>query len=73
MAPANNFSASSTIDWDKVRIFYVAADAGSFTHAGDVLQISQSAVSRQVSALERDLGVPPVSYTHLTLPTILLV
>ena len=58
MAPANNFSASSTIDWDKVRIFYVAADAGSFTHAGDVLQISQSAVSRQVSALERDLGVP---------------
>ncbi len=58
MPTTTNFAASSTIDWDKVRIFYVAADAGSFTHAGDTLQISQSAVSRQVSALERDLGVP---------------
>jgi DNA-binding transcriptional LysR family regulator len=58
MAPSPSFAPSSDIDWDKVRIFYVAADAGSFTHAGDALSISQSAVSRQVSALERDLGVP---------------
>lgn len=48
----------STLDWDKVRIFYTAAEAGSFTHAGDALGLSQSAVSRQVGALERDLGVP---------------
>ena len=34
------------------------AHAGSFTHAGDTLNMSQSAVSRQVSALEQDLGVP---------------
>lgn len=47
-----------TVDWDKVRIFYMAAEAGSFTHAGDSLGLSQSAVSRQVGALERDLGVP---------------
>ncbi|MEM8811755.1 MAG: LysR family transcriptional regulator [Pseudomonadota bacterium] len=46
------------MDWDKLRIFHAAADAGSFTHAGDRLQMSQSAVSRQVSALEHDLGVP---------------
>lgn len=46
------------MDWDKLRIFQAAADAGSFTHAGDRLQMSQSAVSRQVSALEQDLGVP---------------
>ncbi|MFM1817107.1 MAG: hypothetical protein RLZ98_3802 [Pseudomonadota bacterium] len=45
------------MDWDKLRIFHAAADAGSFTHAGDTLGMSQSAVSRQVSALEKDLGV----------------
>jgi len=46
------------LDWDKLRIFHAAAEAGSFTHAGEVLEMSQSAVSRQVSALESDLGVP---------------
>ncbi|WP_075215500.1 LysR family transcriptional regulator [Mongoliimonas terrestris] len=46
------------MDWDKLRIFHAAARAGSFTHAGDALAMSQSAVSRQVSALEQDLGVP---------------
>jgi DNA-binding transcriptional LysR family regulator len=46
------------MDWDKLRIFHAAAQAGSFTHAGDALNMSQSAVSRQVSALEHDLGVP---------------
>lgn len=46
------------MDWDKLRIFHAAAQAGSFTHAGDSLHMSQSAVSRQVSSLEQDLGVP---------------
>src|SRR6185503_10423488 len=46
------------MDWDKLRIFHAAAQAGSFTHAGEVLHMSQSAVSRQVAALESDLGVP---------------
>lgn len=46
------------LDWDKLRIFHAAAQAGSFTHAGDMLNMSQSAVSRQVSALEHDLKVP---------------
>ena len=45
------------MDWDKLRIFHAAAEAGSFTHAGENLNMSQSAVSRQVSALEQDLGV----------------
>ncbi|MEQ1647194.1 MAG: LysR family transcriptional regulator [Hyphomicrobiaceae bacterium] len=45
------------MDWDKLRIFHAAAEAGSFTHAGDSLRMSQSAVSRQVSALEKDLGI----------------
>ncbi len=46
------------MDWDKLRIFHAAAEAGSFTHAGEALGLSQSAVSRQVSALEHDLEVP---------------
>ncbi len=45
------------MDWDKLRIFHAAAEAGSFTHAGEILRMSQSAVSRQVSALERELNV----------------
>ncbi|MGL5114291.1 MAG: LysR family transcriptional regulator [Beijerinckiaceae bacterium] len=46
------------MDWDKVRIFYAAAEAGSFTHAGTTLHLSQSAVSRQVGALEAELKIP---------------
>ena len=46
------------MDWDKLRIFHAVAEAGSFTHAGDVLSLSQSAVSRQISALEEALQVP---------------
>ncbi len=45
------------MDWDKLRIFHAVAEAGSFTHAGDVLNLSQSAVSRQISTLEDSLGV----------------
>ncbi|KZL22509.1 LysR family transcriptional regulator [Pseudovibrio sp. WM33] len=47
-----------SLDWDKLRIFHAAAQVGSFTHAGEALNMSQSAVSRQVSALEAELGVP---------------
>ena len=46
------------MDWDKIRIFYTVAEAGSFTRAGDDLGLSQSAVSRQISALERELKAP---------------
>lgn len=45
------------LDWDKLRIFHAAAEAGSFTHAAEVLRLSQSAISRQVSALEQEIGV----------------
>ncbi|MFO6463546.1 LysR family transcriptional regulator [Jannaschia sp. KMU-145] len=44
------------MDWDKLRIFHAVADAGSLTHAGDVLHLSQSAVSRQIRALEDSLA-----------------
>ena len=45
------------MDWDKLRIFHSVAEAGSFTHAGEALNLSQSAVSRQISALEESLNV----------------
>ncbi len=44
------------MDWDKLRIFHAVADAGSFTHAGETLHLSQSAISRQISSLEDSLN-----------------
>ncbi len=46
------------MDWDKLRTFHQVAEAGSFTRAGELLHLSQSAVSRQISALEESLATP---------------
>ncbi len=53
---ATGITKETTMDWDKLRIFHAVADAGSLTHAGDVLHLSQSAVSRQIRALEESLN-----------------
>jgi DNA-binding transcriptional LysR family regulator len=45
------------MDWDKLRIFHAVAEAGSFTRAGDALNLSPSAISRQISGLEKSLNV----------------
>jgi len=45
----------SNMDWDKLRIFHIVASAGSFTRAGEILGLSQSAVSRQIRTLENSL------------------
>lgn len=45
------------MDWDKLRVFHAVAEAGSLTHAGETLHLSQSAVSRQIRGLEESLGV----------------
>lgn len=45
------------LDWDKLRIFHTVATAKSFTRAGEILNLSQSAISRQISALEESLQV----------------
>ncbi len=45
------------MDWDKLKIFHAVAEAGSFTSATVVLNISQSAISRQIQSLEEDLNV----------------
>lgn len=47
----------NTMDWDKLRLFHTVAEAGNLTHAGKALGLSQSAISRQISALEGMLGV----------------
>jgi len=46
------------MDWDKLRVFHAVAEAGSFTHAAETLNLSQSAVSRQIGGLEEDLSAP---------------
>lgn len=45
------------MDWDKLRIFHRVAEASSFTSAARRLNLSQSAVSRQISGLEESLQV----------------
>ena len=45
------------MDWDKLKIFYAVAEAGSFTNATINLNLSQSAISRQIQSLEQDLKV----------------
>jgi DNA-binding transcriptional LysR family regulator len=45
-------------DWDRMRVFRGVAQAGSFTRASESLGLSQSAISRQIGALEEDLGMP---------------
>jgi DNA-binding transcriptional LysR family regulator len=51
------------VDWDRLRVFHAVVEAGSFTQAGRKLQLSQSAVSRQICSLEESLTVP-LFYRH---------
>ncbi len=43
------------MDWDKLKIFYAVAEAGNFTKATNLLNLSQSAISRQIQSLEYEL------------------
>jgi len=44
------------VDWDRLRVFHAVAEAGSITHAGETLHLSQPAVSRQIQSLEAANG-----------------
>jgi DNA-binding transcriptional LysR family regulator len=59
--PVNN--GNGRVQWDRLPIFQAVAEAGSFTKAGRKLDLSQSAVSRQICALEASLTVP-LFYRH---------
>ena len=43
------------VNWDRLRVFFAVAEAGSFTDAAKILRLSQPAVSRQISTLEREI------------------
>jgi DNA-binding transcriptional LysR family regulator len=45
------------MDWDKLKIFHTVAEASSFTKASTVLNLSQSAISRQIQSLENELKI----------------
>jgi len=44
-------------NWDKLRLFTVVAERGSFSDAARQLNMSQPALSRQIRALEDELGL----------------
>ena len=50
--------------------FVKIVEMDSFSAAAEALYLSQSALSQQIRTLEGQLQFEPVSYTHLTLPTI---
>jgi len=45
------------MDWDKLKIFHTVAEASSFTKAATVMNLSQSAISRQIQSLENELKI----------------
>lgn len=51
------------VDWERLHRFHAVAASGSFTRVGRKLGLSQSAVSRQIRALEESLGIP-LFYRH---------
>ena len=57
--------------FDQIQYFIAIAECNTYFDAAEELNISQSALSKQIIKLEKELGA--VSYTHLTLPTILRV
>jgi DNA-binding transcriptional LysR family regulator len=48
----------ATIDWKRLHTFLTVAESRSFTSAGRKLNLTQSAVSRQIGMLEQELQTP---------------
>ena len=44
-------------DWNRARAFFVTVEEGSLSAAAKALNMSQPTLGRQVSALEKELGV----------------
>jgi DNA-binding transcriptional LysR family regulator len=57
-AKAKALEITKQIDWNRLHTFLVVGEAGTFTRAGRKLNLSQSAVSRQISILEGELNTP---------------
>jgi DNA-binding transcriptional LysR family regulator len=50
--------SAATIDWKRLQTFLIVAECRSFTSAGRRLNLTQSAVSRQIGLLEQELRIP---------------
>ena len=50
-------------DWNRLKIFYLTAEAKSFSAAAEREGLSQSSISRQIAALENEIG-SPVFHRH---------
>ena len=55
--------------FNQLRYVVEAAKIGSISKAARLLFLTQSNLSSTILSLEKELGIKPVSYTHLTLPT----
>src|SRR5262245_29927468 len=53
-----NFDNYKNFDWDLTKTFFFVAKLGSFTAASKVLGVLQSTLTRQVQALEKQIGFP---------------
>lgn len=56
-----------TFDWNQIRSFLIAAEEGSISAAARALGVTQPTLSRQVSALESELGVTLFERGHRAL------
>ncbi len=52
------FSRYATFDWNRARAFLATVEEGSLSAAARALNLTQPTISRQISALEAELGVP---------------
>ena len=57
------------LNFTSLLYFQRTAEMQHLTNAAESLHVAQPALSRMISGIEKELGVAPVSYTHLTLPT----
>ena len=62
-------SMTTVLPLSALRAFVEVGQRGSIKAAAEALHVTSGAVSQQIRLLEDRVGVAPVSYTHLTLPT----
>lgn len=56
--PPQQSTIEAGMDWNHLHTFNTVVEVGSFTRAGQVLNVSQSAISRQIASLEEKLRMP---------------
>jgi len=54
----SRYGEEPALDFKHLKSFQEVAAAGSLSHAADRLRLAQPALSRHISLLEREIGVP---------------